>query len=160
MVIGVWCTHDLNFGCLYWFSRCKEHPCPLGLELGISKMLEGPDWGLASWSWFRYGQWSLINQCSKFQLPLLILKMQRTSCPLSPHLGLWRMLEVPESGLASWSWFRYGHYSLIYPWLEFWLSILILNVQRTSMSLKFSFGALEGARGSWPGFGILIMIWI
>merc|ERR1711954_442667 len=39
-------------------------------------------------------------------------------------------------------------------------SILILKVQRTSMSFKSSFGALEDAGGSWPGFGILILIWI
>ena len=39
-------------------------------------------------------------------------------------------------------------------------SILILKVKRTSMHFKASFGALEGAGGSWLGFGILIMIWI
>ena len=97
----------MNFGSLSWLWRCKEHPCPL-----------------------------------------------------SPHLGLWRTLEVPDWGLASWSWFGYGHWSLIYPWSEFWLSILILKVQRTSMSFKSSFGALEDAGGSWLGFGILILIWI
>ena len=48
----------------------------------------------------------------------------------------------------------------MYPWSEFWLSILILKVQRTSMSFKSSFGALEDAGGSWLGFGILILIWI
>ena len=57
-------------------------------------------------------------------------------CPLSPDLGLWRMLEVPDWGLASWYWFGYGHWSLVHPYAEFWLSILILKVQRTSMSLK------------------------
>merc|ERR1711954_569072 len=39
-------------------------------------------------------------------------------------------------------------------------SILILKVQRTSISFKSSFGALEDAGGSWPGFGILILICI
>ena len=107
MVTGLWYTHIPNFGSLSWFWRCKEHPCPL-----------------------------------------------------SPHLGLWRTLEVPDWGLASWSWFGYGHWSLIHPWSEFWLSILILKVQRTSMSFKSSFGALEDAGGSWLGFGILILIWI
>ena len=41
-------------------------------------------------------------------------------CPLSPHLGLWRMLEVPD-----WGWFGYGHWSLIHWGSKFWLSILI-----------------------------------
>ena len=107
MVTGLWNTHDPNFGSLSWFWRCKEHPCPL-----------------------------------------------------SPHLGLWRMLEVPDWGLVSWSWFEYGCWSLIHPWSKFWLSILILKMQRTSMSFKSSFGALEDAGGSWLGFGILILIWI
>ena len=107
MVIDLWYTNDSNFGSLSWFWRCKEHPCPL-----------------------------------------------------SPHLGLWRMLEVPDWGLASWSWFGYGHWSFIQPWSEFWLSILILRVQRTLMSFKSSFGTLEDARGCWLGFDILIMILI
>ena len=81
-------------------------------------------------------------------------------CPSSPDLGLWRMLEVPDWGFASWYWFVYGHWSLIYPWSKFWLSILILKVQSTSMSSKSSFGALEDAGGSWLGFGIFILIWI
>ena len=38
--------------------------------------------------------------------------------------------------------------------------ILILKVQRTSMSFKSSFGALEDAAGFWLRFGILILIWI
>ena len=43
---------------------------------------------------------------------------------------------------------------------KFWLSILILKVQRTSMSFKSSFLDLEDAGGSWLGFGIFILIWI
>ena len=70
------------------------------------------------------------------------------------------MLGVPDWSLASWSWFGYGHWSLIHPWSKFWLSILILKVQRTSMSFKSSFGALEDAGGSRLGFGIWIWIWI
>ena len=46
------------------------------------------------------------------------------------------------------------------PWSEFWPSILILKVQRTSMSFKSSFWALEEAGGFWVLFGILILIWI
>ena len=51
--------------------------------------------------------------------------------PSSPDLGLWMMIEVPDSSFASWYWFGYGHWSLIHPWLEFWFSILILKVERT-----------------------------
>ena len=107
VVTRLWYSHDLNFGSLSWFWRCKEHPCPL-----------------------------------------------------SPHLGLWRTLEVADWGLACWSWFWYGHWSLIHPWSKFWLSNSILKVQRTSMSFEYSFGALEEAGGSWLGFGILILIGI
>ena len=67
---------------------------------------------------------------------------------------------VPDWGLASWYWFGYSHWSLVHPYSKFLLSILILKVQRTSMSFKSSFGALEDAGGSWLGFGILILIWI
>ena len=73
-------------------------------------------------------------------------------CPLSPHLGLWRILEVPDWDLAPWSWFGYGHWYLIHPFSKFWLSILILSRQRTSMSFKSRFGVL--------GFCILILFWI
>ena len=107
MVTCLWYTNIPNFGSPSWFWRCKEHTCP-----------SSPDW------------------------------------------GLWRMLEVPDWGMTSWSWFGYGHWSLIYPWSKFWLSILILKVQRTSMSFKSSFGALEDAGGSWLGLDILILIWI
>ena len=107
MVTGLCFIHIPYFGSLFWFWRCKEHPCPL-----------------------------------------------------SPHLGLWMMLEVPDWGLVSWSGFEYGCWSLIHPWSKFRLSILILKVQRTSMSFKSSLGALGDAGGSWLGFGILILIWI
>jgi len=70
------------------------------------------------------------------------------------------MLEVPDWGLASWSWFGYGHWSLIQPWSKLWLYVLIVKLQRTSMSLKSTFGALKDTGGSWLGFGILILIWI
>ena len=103
----LWYTHVPNFGSLSWFWRCKEHPCPL---------------------------------CS--------------------HLGLWRTLEVPDWGLASWSLFQYGWWSLIYSCSIFWHSILILNVQGTSMYFKSWCWDLEDAGGSWLGSGILTLIWI
>ena len=67
------------------------------------------------------------------------------------------MLEVHDWGLAFWSLFEYEHWSLKHPWFNFWHSILILKVQRTSMSFKSSFGALEYAGWSLLGFGILIL---
>ena len=193
MVTGVWYTHNLSFGSLSWFWRCKEHWCPLSPHFGLWSSLEVLDWGLTSWSWFGYGHWSLMYLYSEFWLSILILKVQRTymsfksslgaledaggswlgfvililiwrckqyPCPLSPHLGIWRMLEAPHWGLASLSWFWYDQWSLIHPWSEFWLSILILKVQRTSMSFKSSFGALDDAWSFWLEFGILILIWI
>ena len=81
-------------------------------------------------------------------------------CPLSPDFWLWRTLDVSDWGLASWFWVGYGHWSFVHPYSEFGLSILILKVQRTSMSFKSWFGASEDTGGSWLGFGILILIWI
>ena len=102
MVTVLWYTYAQNFRSLSWLRRCKEHPCPLSHDLGLCRMLDVPDWGLASWYWFGY-----------------------------------------------------GHLSLVHPYSEFWLSILILKVQRTSMSFKSWSGALEDAGGSWLGFGNL-----
>ena len=48
-------------------------------------------------------------------------------CSLSPDFGPWQGLEVPDWGLASWSWLGYGHWSLIHLHSKFWLSILILK---------------------------------
>ena len=123
-------------------------------------MLEVPDCGLASWSWFGYDFWSLIHLFLKFGSLSWFWRCKEHPCPLSPHLGLWRMLEVPEWGLVSGSWFGYAYWSFIQPPYEFGLSILILKAQRTSMSFKSLFGVLVGAGGSWLGFGTLILIWI
>ena len=81
-------------------------------------------------------------------------------CPINPGFGLLRTLKVPECSLASWSWFWYGHWSLICPWSKFWLLLWILRVWRGSMSSKSWFGALEDRGRSWLGFGISIFIWI
>ena len=143
-----------------WFWRCKEHACPLSLDLRLCRMLDVHDWGLQSYSWFWYGRFSLIFTCSEFWLSILILKVQRTSMSFRSWLGLWRTLYVPDWGFGSWSWFGYGHWSLVHPWYIFWIPILILKVQRTSMSFKSWYGSLKDAGGYWLGFGILIMIWI
>ena len=127
MVTGLWFTHDPNFGSLSRFWRCKEHPCPLSPDLEVQMMVEVPDRGLASWSWFRHGHFGSLTW---------FWRCNEHPCPLSTNLELWRTLEVPDWGLASWSWFWYDHLSLIYQWSKFRLSILILKVQRPSMSLK------------------------
>ena len=123
-------------------------------------MLEVPDFGLVSWSWFGYGHWSLIHPMLNFGILSWFWRCKGHTCPLSPHLALWRTLEVPDWSLASWFWFWFGHWSLIQPWTKFRLSILILKVQRTSMCSKSWFRALKDTYGSWLGFGILILIWI
>ena len=100
------------------------------------------------------------NQQSKFWLHSWFWRRKEHPCPLSPDLGLWRMLEGHDWGLASIYWFGYGQFSFIKPWSKFWLSILILKVQRISISFKSWFGALENFEGSLLGFCILILIWI
>ena len=70
MVTGLWYTHDPNFGSLFWFCRRQEHICPWSPDFGLWMMPEDPDWGLASWFWFGYGQWSLVHPCSKLWLYL------------------------------------------------------------------------------------------
>ena len=89
-----------------------------------------------------------------------IWRCKKQPCLLSPDLELWRMLEILDWGLASWSSFVYDWWSFIHLNSEFWLSILILKVQRTSMSFKSWYGALVGAGGSWLGFGNWVFIWI
>ena len=80
---------------------------------------------------------------------------------LKSWFGLCRMLEDPDLGSVSWLWFGYGHRSIVHLCSEFWLYILILKVQRTSMSFKSWFGAFEEAKGLWLDFEILILslIW-
>ena len=75
-----------------------------------------------------------------------------------PDLGFWLGLVVPDCGLASWSWFGYGHWSFLHPFSKCWSFILILKVQRTSMFCKSWLWDLEAAGGFWLGFGIVILI--
>ena len=53
-------------------------------------------------------------------------------------------------------------WSLVFetPMVQILIYIFILKVQRTSMSFKSCFGALDDAGGSWLEFDILIFIWI
>ena len=97
--------------------------------------------------------WLLIFDTPMFSI--LILKVPRTCMSFKSWLGLWRMLEVPNSVgilILTWIW------SLIFDTPMF--SILILKVQKTLMSSNSLFGAVEDTGGCWPGFVILILIWI
>ena len=71
--------------------------------------------------------WSLFFSAPMFWIWALSVfwRCKEHPCPLSPDMGLWRTLEVPDWGLASWYWFGYGHWSLFHPYSEFWLSFLI-----------------------------------
>ena len=75
MVNGLSYTNFSNSDTLSWFWRCKEHLCPLSRDLGLWRMLEVPDWGLASWFWFRYCHWSLIHPWSECWLSILMLNI-------------------------------------------------------------------------------------
>ena len=108
---------------------------------GLWRMLGVPDWSLVSWLWFGYDYWSMNHLCSNFGFLSWFWTYKDHPCPESPDLGLWRILEVPDWGLGSWSWFVYGHWSLIHIFSEFRLSILILKMQITSKSFKSWFGA-------------------
>ena len=135
MVTRLWYIFIRNFGSLSSFLRCKEHLCPLSPDLGLWKTLGVPDWGLASWSWFGYGSWSLAL-----------------------YLDFEHAKNIYVLYVLIWGRFGYGH--MVHPWLKFWLFILSLKVQRISMFSKSSIWAMEDIGGSWLRFGILIFIWI
>ena len=121
---------------------------------------EAPDLSLETWLQLDMATDLWFNHVPKFGSLSWFLRCKEDSCPQSHHLGVWRMLKVLDWGLASWSWFGYGHWSLVDPCSKFWLCILILKVQRTSLSFKSWFGVFGDSGGSSLGFGILILIWI
>ena len=144
MFTGIWYTNIPNFLSLSWFWRCKEHPCPFSPGLGLRWGLEVPDWGSASWPLFGYGHWFLIDIYCKFGLSILILKVvQRTSMSFKPWLGALDNSGGSSLRFGSWSWFRHENWSFIHPWPKFWLPILMWKVQRSFVSFKFWFLALE-----------------
>ena len=98
--------------------------------------------------------WGIERHCR------FLTRCKELPFPLGPHLGLWRKLEALDWGLVSWYSFGYCHWYMIHPCSKFGLSLFIFKVQKTSMSYESSSGALEDAGGSWPGFSILILIWI
>ena len=142
MVTGLWYTHDPNSCSLSWFCRWKEHPCPLSPDFGLWRMLEAPEWGLASFLDLDMvgGLWYTHN-LNVVPLSWFWSSKEYLS-PLSTDLVLLRMMEVPDYGLVFWTQLGYGFWSLIHPHSEFWLSLLILKVQRTTMSFKTCFGDL------------------
>ena len=143
MVTGLWHTNDPNFGSLSWIWRCKEHPNPLSPHLGLWRMLEVPQW-----VWHLYLDLDMVTclwytHAPNFGSRSWFWRCKEHPCPLCPDLGLWRTLEVPDWGLASWSWFGYGHWSLIHPLSEFLISTLIMRVQNPSQEHPVSSKALN-----------------
>ena len=142
MVTGIWYTYDPNFGSiLIW--RCKEHPCPLSSHSGLWRLLEVPELGLASWSCLDMFTGLWYTHDPNFGSLYRFWGCKEHPCPLSPHLGLWRMMKVPYWGLAFLTWLGYGQepcldlswsfdlaqiksvlnlYSLEIEWLDYWLS--------------------------------------
>ena len=144
-------------------------PCPVPSLLLLSpsswpwlelRVLEVPDWCLASWSWFGYGHWSLVQLYSKFWLSILISKVQRTSMSFKSSFGA---LEDAGGSLLV-----FGILILIWIWSLVFATTMIQSFAlyldfegaKNIMFFKSSFGVLEDAGGSWPGFGIFILIWI
>ena len=159
MVTGLWYNQDLFFG---YFLILRVQRTSMSFKSSLGVLEDAGDSWLMFGIFIRFykftGLWNIYDL--NFGSLSWFWRCKGDPCPLSPHLGLWRTLEVTDWGLTSWSWFGYGHLSLIYPWSKFWLSIKILKVQRTSTSKKSSFGDFEDSGGSWLGFGILIYIWI
>ena len=93
---GLWYNHFQNIGSVSQIWKCKGHLCTLSLQLSVWRMLEVPPWSLASWSWFGYHQWSLIQSCSKFWLSILNLKAQKSFMFFKSSFG------TLEAAGASW----------------------------------------------------------
>ena len=166
MVYGPWCSYVPTIGSPYLFKMwlslliLKVDLCLLSPDLWLWRMLEIPELGLTSGFWFLYGHWYLIHLYSIFWILTLISKVPRISMSFKSWFGALLVAGVPDWGLASSYWFWYVHWSFINPWYKFKFYILILKVQRTSMSFKSWFGALLGAGGVWLGCGFLILILI
>ena len=85
-------------------KKCKEPPCPLSPGLELWRTLKVPEWCFNFSSWWG-GFYNVPNNlCSKIQISTLNKKVQRSPCPWSPVLELWRTLKVPDWGFGSWSW--------------------------------------------------------
>ena len=120
-----------NKCCLCWFCRCplsydwsntgqKRFLCGvLHLDVNLD-MVTGlwltyiPNFGSLSWCW----------------------RCKEHLCPLSPDLGFWLVMEVSDWGLAFWSWFGYGHESLIWLWLLAWALAFGFGIDFCTVELR------------------------
>ena len=91
---------------LIW--RCIWYPSPLSPDLGFEecwRSLTGVldldlDLDMVTHLW--------CTHVTNFGSLTWFWRCKEHPCPLSPHLGLWRMLEVPDWILQSWSLIEYG----------------------------------------------------
>ena len=102
---GLWYIHDQNVGSLYWFWRCKEHPCPWSPHMGLWRMAEVLDLFRHLGLYLDMVTGLLYTHILNFGSLSWFWRCKAHPCLLSPDLGLWRMLEVPDWSLASWYWF-------------------------------------------------------
>ena len=130
MVTGLSYTHLLLVDSFSGFWRRKKHPCPLSPDLELWRTLDVPDWDFASWYWFGYGQWSLVQPNSELWLSILILKEQGTSMSFKSWFG---GLEDPGS-----SWL--GFYILI--WIRIW-SLVFGNTIFKILAIYLDFEAAK-----------------
>ena len=114
--------------------------------------MDVPDLGWESLTRYKYVQLPKTNLCTKYQLPILSFKMQRTLMSSLSGFGLWRMLEVPDWG--SETLLRYKHVQIPKNNLctKFQLPTLSFKVQRNLMSLLSELGL-------WRTLGFLIGDW-
>ena len=126
-VTCLWYIHDLIFGCLHWFWRCKELPCPLSLNWGF-KILEVPDCDLDSWYWFGYGTCLWYIHVLNFGCLHLFWDCKEHSLnPDWPIGGHWRFLtKILDLDLDL------GGFTGLW-YTKYWLYTMILKMQRTSM---------------------------
>ena len=123
---------NLQLGCIKDQGPYPNQDQDAKPKSGTSRIPQSPKWGLKGHRCSMHLRNQdkepkfrsyIFNLWSQRKLLWIYWKVRTSS--LSPHMGLWRMLEVPDLGLASWSWFGYGHSALIQPWSIFQLSILI-----------------------------------
>ena len=136
MVIGLLYNHVPNLSSQYWFWSCKEHQCPWSPDLVFVGC-----WRILTWVPYLDCDLDMVTGLLYTYVPNFgsiswFWRCKEHPCPLSPDLELLRKLKVSDWISKSWFWVWYGHWFFIHPFSEFWLSILILKVQRTSRSFK------------------------
>ena len=95
--------------------------------MGLWRTLEVPDWSFASWYLLWYRHRYLVEPYSKFWSTSWFWRCKEHPCTLSHHLGLWRTLEVPDLGLASWSCFWI--WSMVFDAPMIWILDLYLQFE-------------------------------